>query len=182
MRLPTSVCFPLEVRERGRERSRTRRLPARPSYPYSAHASADASRQQGEVERGSDDEQRPRRHPARSLLSSPESFSLGVGVSVYLRASPSSSSHWLHSLSSPLRLLRSQSVRSLICTARGLPLSLPTRASEARRTRFFAPSLPPPPLCVGVCLLKSGEEWRRRRRLLQLQCAEEAGKEAGSLE
>ena len=163
--------------ERGRERSRTRRLPARPSYPYSAHASADASRQQGEVERGSDDEQRPRRHPARSLLSSPESFSLGVGVSVYLRASPSSSSHWPHSLSSPSP---PESVsQEPYLHSEGSP-SLPPHASKRGKKNSFLRPLPP--LCVGVCLLKSGEEWRRRRRLLQLQGAEEAGKEAGSLE
>ena len=180
MRLPTSVCFPLEVRERGRERSRTRRLPARPSYPYSAHASADASRQQGEAR------WREARTTNNGLAATPLAPLLsGKFFSRCGSECVSPSESVLEFSLAALSLLSSPSPPESVSQepylhSEGSP-SLPPHASKRGKKNSFLRPLPP--LCVGVCLLKSGEEWRRRRRrLLQLQCAEEAGKEAGSLE
>ena len=173
MRLPTSVCFPLEVREAESEVERGG-CPLAPPIPIPPTPRR--------TPRGSRARWREARTTNNGLAAtpltrpSPESFSLGVGVSVYLRASPSSSSHWPHSLSSPSP---PESVsQEPYLHSEGSP-SLPPHASKRGKKNSFLGPLPP--LCVGVCLLKSGEEWRRRR-LLQLQCAEEAGKEAGSLE
>ena len=144
MRLPTSVCFPLEVREAESEVERGG-CPLAPPIPIPPTPRR--------TPRGSRARWRKARTTNANGLAatpltrpSPESFSLGVGVSVYLRASPSSSSHWLHShssLSSPLRLLPSSGVSQsgALSAQRGVSLS-PSPREQARQEELV--SSPPP--------------------------------------